>query len=144
LQDDGTISPVRGRRLKSGDLATMDDDGFVRITGRTKDLIIRGGVNISPVEIDAVLLAHPALADAAAVGVPDPLYGEEVIAYAVLRSGASHDEPAILAWCAGKLPPPKRPKSVMFVAELPKSDRGKVLRDRLREHYLSQAKTGNP
>jgi acyl-CoA synthetase (AMP-forming)/AMP-acid ligase II len=144
LQDDGTISPVRGRRLKSGDLATMDDDGFVRITGRTKDLIIRGGVNISPVEIDAVLLAHPALADAAAVGVPDPLYGEEVIAYAVLRSGASHDEPAILDWCAGKLPLPKRPKRVMFVAELPKSDRGKVLRDRLREHYLSQAKIGNP
>jgi acyl-CoA synthetase (AMP-forming)/AMP-acid ligase II len=136
LQDDGTIAPVRGRRLKSGDLATMDDDGFVRITGRSKDLIIRGGMNISPVEVDAVLLAHPALADAACVGVPDPIYGEEVVAFGVLRPGAKHDEAAILKDCGEKLPLPKQPKRFFLVAELPKSDRGKVLRDKLRAEWV--------
>lgn len=136
LQDDGTIARVRGGRFKSGDLAIMDGGGFVRITGRTKDLIIRGGINVSPVEVDAVLLAHPALSDAASLGVPDPIYGEEVIACAVLRPGAHADEAAILNYCAGRLPPAKRPKRVLFLAELPKSDRGKVLRDRLREEFL--------
>jgi long-chain acyl-CoA synthetase len=135
LQDDGTIDPVRGRRLKSGDLATVDEDGFVRITGRTKDLIIRGGVNISPVEVDAVLLAHPALADAACVGVPDPVYGEEIVAFGVLRPGATQDEAAILKGCAEKLSLPKQPKRFFLVTELPKSDRGKVLRDKLREEW---------
>jgi acyl-coenzyme A synthetase/AMP-(fatty) acid ligase len=138
LQDDGAISPVRGRRFKSGDLAIMDEDGFVRITGRTKDLIIRGGVNVSPVEVDAVLLAYPALADAASVGVPDPVYGEEVIAFGVLRAGAEANEASILQYCAERLPLPKRPKRLMFLPELPKSDRGKVLRDRLREEYFRQ------
>ena len=142
LQDTGSISPVRGHRFKSGDLAIMDDDGFVRITGRTKDLIIRGGMNISPVEVDAVLLAHPALADAAAVGVPDPVYGEEVIAFVVLRWGVSQDEAEILGYCENKLPLPKRPKRIMFLPELPKSDRGKVLRDRLREQYLGRGTGG--
>jgi acyl-CoA synthetase (AMP-forming)/AMP-acid ligase II len=143
LQDDGTISPVRGRRFKSGDLATMDPDGFVRITGRTKDLIIRGGVNVSPVEVDAVLLAHTALADAASLGVPDPVYGEEVIAFAVRRAGAQTDEASILTYCAGKLPVPKRPKRIVFVPELPKSERGKVLRDSLRAEYLRQISAGD-
>jgi long-chain acyl-CoA synthetase len=136
LQDDGSIAPVRGRRFKSGDLATMDEDGFVRITARTKDLIIRGGINISPAEVDAVLLAHPALADAACLGVPDPIYGEEVIAFGVLRAGAKTDERSILAYSAEKLPLPKRPKEFFFTSELPKSDRGKVLRDRLREEWM--------
>lgn len=136
LQDDGTIAPVRGRRFKSGDLATMDADGFVRITGRTKDLIIRGGINVSPVEVDAVLLAHPALSDAASLGIPDPVYGEEVIACAVLRPGAHDDEATILRFCAERLPLAKRPKRILFLPELPKSDRGKVLRDRLREEFL--------
>lgn len=141
LQDDGTIAPVRGRRFKSGDLATMDEDGFVRITGRTKDLIIRGGMNISPVEVDAVLLAHPALADAASLGVPDPIYGEEVVAFGVLRPGAKCDEASILQDCAQKLPLPKRPKRIFLVSELPKSDRGKVLRDKLREEWSRRIST---
>jgi acyl-CoA synthetase (AMP-forming)/AMP-acid ligase II len=133
LRDDGSIDPVRGRRIKSGDLATRDADGFVTITGRSKDLIIRGGVNISPVEVDGVLLAHPGIADAASVGVPDPIYGEEVVAFAVLKPGTAFDEAAILAYCAGKLPLPKQPKKIFLMKELPKSDRGKVLHDRLRE-----------
>ena len=135
LRDDGSIDPVRGRRIKTGDLATMDTDGFVRITGRSKDLIIRGGMNISPVEVDGVLLAHPAIADAASVGVPDPIYGEEVVAFAVLKRGTGADEAAILAYCATKLPLPKQPKRLFLMKELPKSDRGKVLRDKLREEW---------
>jgi len=133
LRDDGSIDPVRGHRIKSGDLAVMDEDGFVRITGRTKDLIIRGGVNISPLEVDGVLLAHAAVADAAAVGVPDPIYGEEVVAFAVLKPGGTAD--AVLAHCEKALPLPKRPKKLFVVDELPKSDRGKVLRDKLRQRW---------
>ncbi len=85
LRDDGTIEPIRGKRIKTGDLAIMDDEGFVRVTGRTKDLIIRGGINIAPLEIDEVLLKHPGILDAAAVGVPDKIYGEEVVCYVVAK-----------------------------------------------------------
>ena len=91
LLDDGTIEPIRGKRIKSGDLAVMDADGFIRVSGRTKDLIIRGGVNIAPLEIDEVLLEHPGVLDAAAVGVPDSIYGEEVVCYVVARPGARPD-----------------------------------------------------
>jgi acyl-CoA synthetase (AMP-forming)/AMP-acid ligase II len=142
LRDDGSIDPVRGRRIKTGDLAKMDADGFVTITGRSKDLIIRGGVNISPVEVDGILLAHPGIADAASVGVPDPIYGEEVVAFAVLKPGAAFDEAAILTYCAGKLPLPKQPKKIFLMNELPKSDRGKVLRDRLREEWSRRVSVG--
>jgi acyl-CoA synthetase (AMP-forming)/AMP-acid ligase II len=135
LRDDGTIEPIRGKRIKSGDLAIMDADGFIRVTGRTKDLIIRGGVNIAPLEIDAVLLDHAGVLDAAAVGVPDKIYGEEVVCYVVPRPGASLSEVAVLDHCRAHLPSPKMPKQVVIVAELPKSDRGKVLRDKLRDDW---------
>ena len=88
LLDDGTIEPIRPKRIKTGDLGIMDEDGFVRVTGRTKDLIIRGGVNIAPLEIDEVLLRHPGILDAAAVGVPDKIYGEEVVCYVVAKDKA--------------------------------------------------------
>lgn len=135
LLDDGTIDLIRGKRIKSGDLAVMDGDGFVRVTGRTKDLIIRGGVNIAPLEIDAVLLKHPGIADAAAVGVPDKIYGEEVVGYVVPRPGSSLTEAAVIEHCGAHLPAPKVPKRVVIVAELPKSDRGKVLRDKLKDDW---------
>jgi acyl-coenzyme A synthetase/AMP-(fatty) acid ligase len=99
LRDDGAIDVIRGRRIKSGDLAIMDADGFVRVTGRSKDLIIRGGVNIAPLEIDTVLLEHPAIAEAAAVGVPDPIYGEEVVCYVVARPGGALTEAAVAEHC---------------------------------------------
>jgi long-chain acyl-CoA synthetase len=135
LNEDGTIDPIRGKRIKSGDLATMDDEGFVRVTGRTKDLIIRGGVNIAPLEIDAVLLKHAGVQDAAAVGVPDKIYGEEVVCYVVPRPGAALTETAVIEHCRASLPPPKMPKQVFIVSELPKSDRGKVLRDKLKDDW---------
>jgi acyl-coenzyme A synthetase/AMP-(fatty) acid ligase len=140
LEDDGTIDLIRGKRIKSGDLAVMDDEGFVRVTGRTKDLIIRGGVNIAPLEIDAVLLKHPAVQDAAAVGVPDPIYGEEVVCYVVPRPSSALTEAAVIEHCRASLPAPKVPKQVVIVAELPKSDRGKVLRDRLKDDWKERTK----
>jgi len=135
LLDDGTIEPIRPNRIKTGDLGVMDEDGFVRLTGRTKDLIIRGGVNIAPAEIDEVLMRHPGILEAAAVGVPDKIYGEEVVCYIVAEPGSALTEAAVAEHCEAFLPPPKMPKQMFFVAELPKSDRGKVLRDRLREDY---------
>jgi long-chain acyl-CoA synthetase/malonyl-CoA/methylmalonyl-CoA synthetase len=140
LNDDGSIEPIRGHRIKSGDLAIMDEDGFIRVSGRTKDLIIRGGVNIAPLEIDAVLLKHPGVLDAAAIGVPDPIYGEEVVCYVVPRPGASLTEAAVVAYCRASLPAPKVPKQVMIVTELPKSDRGKVLRDKLKDDWNGRMK----
>jgi long-chain acyl-CoA synthetase len=140
LLEDGTIEPIRGARIKTGDLAVMDADGFVRVTGRTKDLIIRGGVNISPVEIDEIVMAHDGVHEAAAVGVPDPIYGEEVVCYVVPRQGRRLDEAAIMAYCRTRLPQPKMPKHVIFIAALPKNDRGKVVRDKLREDWTAREK----
>jgi acyl-CoA synthetase (AMP-forming)/AMP-acid ligase II len=137
LLDDGSIEPVLGRRLKSGDLGVIDEEGFVRVTGRSKDLIIRGGVNIAPLEIDEVLIKHPRIAEAAAVGVPDKIYGEEVVCYVVAKDGSLTDV-SVLQHCALHLPPAKTPKQVVIVPELPKSDRGKVLREKLREDWLAR------
>ena len=140
LRDDGTIEPIRPNRIKTGDLAIEDPDGFIRLTGRTKDLIIRGGVNIAPVEIDELLLKHPGILEAAAVGVPDQIYGEEVVCYAVAKPGVSLTEASVRQHCEAILPPPKMPKQIFIVSELPKSDRGKVLRDRLREDWAARMK----
>jgi acyl-CoA synthetase (AMP-forming)/AMP-acid ligase II len=140
LRPDGTIEPFRGQRNQTGDISVMDEDGFVRITGRTKDLIIRGGMNISPTEIDGILLAHDDLLEASAVGVPDPIYGEEVAAFAVPKPGTGITEKAVLEYLGTKLPLPKRPKTLFFVDQLPKSDRGKVLRDKLREMWLERTR----
>src|SRR5262249_7909039 len=135
LRDDGTIEPVRPNRIKTGDLGIRDEEGFIRVSGRTKDLIIRGGVNIAPLEIDEVLLKHPGVLDAAAVGVPDPIQGEDIVCYVVPRPGAGLTEAAVIEHCRAKLAAAKVPKRVIVVAELPKSDRGKVLRDKLKEDW---------
>jgi len=140
LLDDGTIQPIRPNRIKTGDLAIEDADGFIRVTGRTKDLIIRGGINIAPVEIDEVLFKHPGILEAAAVGVPDKIYGEEVICYAVAKPGFSLTEASVRQHCEVFLPRQKMPKQIFIVPALPKSDRGKVLRDRLREDWTARMK----
>jgi acyl-CoA synthetase (AMP-forming)/AMP-acid ligase II len=139
LRDDGTIEPIRPSRIKTGDLGILDEEGFVRVTGRTKDLIIRGGVNIAPLEVDDVLLRHPNVLDAAAVGVPDKIYGEEVVCYVVAKA-ANLTEESILEHCRQHLPAAKTPKQVFIVQHLPKSDRGKVLRDKLRDDWNERMK----
>ena len=142
LLDDGSIDPIRGKRIKTGDLGIKDAEGFIRVTGRTKDLIIRGGVNIAPQEIDEILLKHPDVLDAAAVGVPDNIYGEEVVCYLVAKD-RSLSASSIEQHCKNFLPQPKMPKQFITVAELPKNDRGKVLREKLREDWIERAK-GSP
>src|SRR4051812_26715074 len=139
LLEDGSIDPVLGRRIKTGDLGIKDADGFIRVTGRSKDLIIRGGINIAPLEIDEIMLKHPGVVEVAAVGVPDKIYGEEVVCYVVPKDKALTG--AMVLEHAGKfLPPAKMPKQILLVPDLPKSDRGKVLHDKLRDDWIERAK----
>jgi acyl-CoA synthetase (AMP-forming)/AMP-acid ligase II len=120
--------------LRTGDLGHRDADGFFFVTGRIKELIIKGGENIAPREIDEVLLDHPAVLDAAAVGIPDRHYGQEIMACIVLRPGHAPDaatEAALRCFCGDKLGRFKTPKDFRFVAELPRGPSGKVQRLKL-------------
>jgi len=126
----------------TGDLGQIDEDGHLTIVGRLKDLIIRGGVNISPVEIDNILSRHADIIDAAACGIPDKIYGEEVICFVVLREGSELSERSVIRHCGELLAPFKTPKSVFFVDKLPKNERGKLDRKVLTmEWKRSQAET---
>jgi acyl-CoA synthetase (AMP-forming)/AMP-acid ligase II len=131
LGDDGTVRVDSRGRLRTGDIGFLDADGFLHLTGREKDLIIRGGVNISPLEIDAVLMQRAEIAEAATVGVPDAVWGEEVVSYVVLRPGADLAADDLLRFCAAQLPAFKAPKRIVVRAELPKSERGKLDRKAL-------------
>ena len=135
LNYDGTVQSMRGRRLKTGDLGYLDEDHFLFITGRSKDLIIRGGVNISPLEIEDHILRHPYVIEACVLGVPDPVYGEEVVALVVPREGANLAPEAVLAHCATSLPDYKSPKEARVVASIPRNDRGKIDRASIAEMW---------
>jgi acyl-CoA synthetase (AMP-forming)/AMP-acid ligase II len=117
--------------LRTGDLGHRDADGFYFVTGRIKELIIKGGENIAPREIDEALLAHPAVLEAAAVGIPDHHYGQEIMACVVLREGAACSEEDLCAFCISTLGPFKTPKRFRFVSELPRGPSGKVQRLKL-------------
>jgi long-chain acyl-CoA synthetase len=119
--------------LRTGDLGYRDAEGFYFITGRLKELIIKGGENIAPREIDEVLLRHPAVLEAAAVGVPDPDYGQDIRAYVVVKPGARLESGELRAWCLAELGRYKTPREFRFVAELPKGPSGKVQRLKLAE-----------
>jgi len=119
--------------LATGDLGYRDDDGFYFITGRLKELIIKGGENIAPREIDEALLKHPAVLEAAAVGIPDAVYGQEILACIVRRPGVACSEEELRAHCLRELGRFKTPKSLRFVTELPKGPSGKVQRLKLLE-----------
>ena len=114
--------------LHTGDLAYRDGDGFFFITGRIKELIIRGGENIAPREIDEVLYGHPAVLEAAAVGVPDKHYGQEVMACVALKPGVDCNEDELLTHCVGSLGKYKAPKRIRILNELPKGPSGKIQR----------------
>ena len=117
--------------LRTGDLGHRDADGFFFVTGRIKELIIKGGENIAPREIDEALLKHPAVLDAAAVGIPDPHYGQEILACVVLREGMACDEAELRGFCEQQLGRYKTPKAFRFVADLPRGPSGKVQRRKL-------------
>jgi amino acid adenylation domain-containing protein len=117
--------------LHTGDLARRDEDGYFFIVGRSKELIIKGGVNIAPRQIDEILESHPAVMEAAAVGVPDRYFGEDAVAFVVLRREATADEKELLAFCETRLGHFKTPSRIHFLKELPKGPSGKVQRLRL-------------
>ena len=119
--------------LATGDLGYRDSDGFYFVTGRRKELIIKGGENIAPREIDEALLRHPAVLEAAAVGIPDANYGQDILACIVLKPGACCDEAELRAHCLAQLGRYKTPRLLRFVAALPKGPSGKVQRLRLLE-----------
>jgi long-chain acyl-CoA synthetase len=109
----------------------MDEDGFVFVTGRIKELIIKGGENIAPREIDEALLKHPAVLEAAAVGIPDANYGQEIMACVILKPGMECSIETLTAFSKQELGPYKTPKVIKFVSELPKGPSGKVQRLKL-------------
>jgi fatty-acyl-CoA synthase len=126
--------------LRSGDLGTMDADGYVRITGRLKEMIIRGGENIYPREIEDFLFTHPKIAEVAVFGIPDDRYGEEVMAWVQLREGEQMTEEELREFCKGKISHFKIPKLIWFVDEMPMTVTGKVQKFRMREVAIEKLK----
>lgn len=123
-----TAQTLRDGWLFTGDIAKMDDDGYFYIVDRKKDMIITGGFNVYPREVDEVLFEHPKVAEAVTAGVPDEFYGEVLKAFVVLKEGETATEKEILDFLAGKLIKYKIPRSVEFRSALPKSAVGKILR----------------
>jgi long-chain acyl-CoA synthetase len=128
---EATSVAFRNGWFHTGDVGYRDADGFYYIVDRKSDMIIRGGENIYPREIDEVLYQHPAIAAAAAIGVPDPLYGEEVAAFIVFKPGTEATEEEIIAFCSARLADYKCPKTIRFVEEIPKGPTGKLLKREL-------------
>lgn len=128
---EATAQAFRGGWLHTGDLGYKDEDGFFYVVDRKSDLIIRGGENIYPREIDDVLYQHPAVKDAATIGVPDDVYGEEVKAFVVLKQGIRCTEAELIAFCRARLADYKCPKTISFLEEIPKGPTGKLLKRKL-------------
>lgn len=130
------------RWMHTGDLATIDAEGYCRIIGRSKDIVIRGGENISPREIEEHLYNHPAVLDVQVVGVPDPAFGEELCAWIVLKNGAEADEDAIRAFCRGRIAHFKIPRHIRFVGSFPMTASGKVQKFVIRERMIEALALG--
>ncbi|WP_081857047.1 AMP-binding protein [Tumebacillus flagellatus] len=124
--------------LHTGDLATMDEDGYVKITGRLKDMIIRGGENIYPREVEEFLYAHPAVLDVQVVGVPDERMGEEAAAFVILKEGAALTVEELRAYCDGKIARFKIPRYFEFVEQFPMTASGKIQKFKLREQAVEK------
>jgi fatty-acyl-CoA synthase len=128
--------------MHSGDLAVMDERGYVKITGRLKDMIIRGGENIYPREVEEFLFTHPKIAEAAVFGVPDRHYGEQVMAWIKLKDGAPLNEQEVREFCKGKIMDYKIPYRVKFVTGFPTTVTGKIQKFRMREITVEELKLG--
>jgi long-chain acyl-CoA synthetase len=139
-----TANVLRDGWILTGDIARMDEDGYFYIVDRKKDMILCSGYNVYPREVEEVLFMHPAVQEAAAIGIPDPYRGESVKAYVVLKAGAAASAEEIIAFCKDKLAPFKVPKQVAFEKELPKTMVGKVLRRELKERERATAQPAKP
>ncbi len=124
--------------MHTGDLAVMDDDGYLNIVGRIKDLVIRGGENVYPREVEEFLYSHPDIGDVQVIGVPDDRYGEELMAWVIPRHGAAVDEEAVREFCRGKIAHYKVPRYVKFVDSFPMTVTGKVQKFKMREQAIDE------
>ena len=134
-QDDATAQAIVNGWLHTRDMGWMDADGYLYLAGRKDDLLIRGGENISPAEVEAVLYSHPAIEEAAIIGVPDVEWGEQVMAIVVPKAGSPLSAEEVIDWCHQRLASFKKPAIVQFVRALPRNPLGKVLRKELREQF---------
>ena len=124
--------------MHTGDLATMDADGYARIVGRTKDMVIRGGENVYPREVEEYLYGHPAIADVQVIGIPDERYGEELMAWVVLKPGAELDLQGLRGFCDGRIAHYKVPRHLKLVDEFPMTITGKVQKFKMREAAIEE------
>ena len=138
---DATAQTLRDGWLHTGDVGTMDADGFVTIRDRIKDMLISGGENIYPAEVENMLLGHPAVADAAVIGLPSPKWGEVPLAVVVPKKGATLDAAELVTWCKGKLAGFKLPKAAVVVSEIPRNPSGKILKRILREQFQDKIRS---
>jgi long-chain acyl-CoA synthetase len=132
---------MRGGWLHTGDMGRFDDDGWIFIVDRKKELVIRGGENIYPKELEDVLYAHPKISEVAVIGVPDDKYGEEVMACIVPRSEGDLAEDEIIAFCKENMASYKVPRYVKFLDYIPKNIIGKVVKKELKQQMLEQMKS---
>ncbi len=132
-QPEATLETLRGGRLHTGDLARLDEDGYLFIVDRKKDMILTGGFNIYPREVEEVLYTHPAVSEAAVIGLPDEEKGELACAYVILKPGSVSSEEEIIAFCREQMAAYKAPRRVRFVEELPRSPSGKILKRLLKD-----------
>jgi acyl-CoA synthetase (AMP-forming)/AMP-acid ligase II len=136
---EATAETIRDGWLHTGDIALMDEDGFITIHDRVKDMIISGGENVYPAEIENVVVGHPGVADAAVIGMPSERWGESPLAV-VVRKDEDLSEADVLQHCDGKLARFKQPKAVVFVDEIPRNPTGKPLKRVLREQFPDAAR----
>jgi fatty-acyl-CoA synthase len=127
-----------GRWMHTGDLATVDDDGYVNIVGRIKDMILRGGENVFPREVEEFLYTVPGISDVQVIGVPDEKYGEELMAWVKLRPGASLTGEEIRRYCHGKIATYKIPRYYKFVDGFPMTVTGKIQKFKMRETAVQE------
>lgn len=138
-----TSDAVQNGWMHTGDLATIDDEGYCRIIGRSKDMLIRGGENVYPAEIEEFLITHPNISQAQVFGLPDPKYGEEVAVWIILQSGAKMTEDELRDWCRGKIAHYKVPRYVCFVEEMPMTVTGKPQKFIMREQMIKSLELVN-
>jgi long-chain acyl-CoA synthetase len=128
-----TAAALKDGWLFTGDVGVFDEEGLLTLTDRSKDVIISGGTNIYPREIEEVLLRHPHVAEISVIGRPDPEWGESVVAFVVAAPGCARDTAALDAFCLDNMARFKRPKAYRFIEALPKNNYGKVLKTSLRD-----------
>ena len=138
---EATAEAIKDGWYLSGDIGRFDEDGYLSIVDRKKDMVIAGGYNIYPVELDNVLFDHPKILEACTVGVPDEYRGETIKAFIVVKEGETLTEEEVTAYCKENLAAYKVPKLIEFIDELPKTAVGKILRRELRDMEIARQKS---